>query len=109
MVFERHAEAGNPMARAERGERRFFVMAARLRKRAARCETAALRHGFRQRDRSGNSGKRALACAKGGDRAHQADGVRVLRVGKYRLDASLLYHLSGIHHRHLLRHFGHHA
>lgn len=55
MVFERHAEAGNLMARTERSERWFFSMTARLREGTSGGKAAALRHGFRQRDRSGNS------------------------------------------------------
>ena len=80
MLFERHAEAGDLMARAERGERRFFIMAARLRKRAARCETAAFRHRFWQWHRAWNGGELPLTCPKRRNRPHQADSVRVLRI-----------------------------
>ena len=102
MLFQRHAEAGHLMVGLHRRQRRLFVMTPRLREGAAGSEPAPFGHGFRQRNGSGNSGKRTFTCAEGRNRAHQSYGVRVLRVGKNGLHAPLLYHLSGIHYRHLL-------
>ena len=84
MLFKRRAEAGDLMPRAEGFQRRVYAsMAAGFGERAAGGKTAAGRHLLGQRHGPRNRGQRGPCARRAGDRAHQPDGVRVLRIVEY--------------------------
>ncbi len=97
------------MIAAEGAQGRARQVTTRFGEGTARGEAAPGGHLLRQRHVAGNGSQRAAARGQAGNRSHQADGVRVLRIVENRLYAAGFHYLSGVHHRHALRHFGHHA
>ena len=77
--------------------------------RAARGETAAGRRIGHVRHHAFDGGEMRGAAVEPRDRAEQADGVGMLRIGEELVDRRALDDLAGIHHRDLVADLGDHA
>ena len=97
------------MAGRDVAQRRRLLPAAPVGERAARREAAALGLVVGARHRALDGGEPRAVDVEPRDRAQQADGVGVLRVGEQVGDVGAFDDLAGIHHQHLVGHLGDHA
>src|SRR5581483_3022712 len=97
------------MLRRDLHERRYLVPAFLNRERAARMEAAAGGQGGGVGHKATNRRESLLLEMQARYRAEQADGVRMLRLGKEPPDAAALDHLAGVHHDDVIGQLGDHA